>query len=583
VTNNPLLPLTATPPCDQPACRQALWDARNRVRFYQAMHQRSTLREAKLKQQLTQQQVDCAVRLRQRDAEHQQHVADLQAEIRLLKQRLYGRSGESHHHPNTLAHPEAATAEDADPAAPTADSTQTATSARRPRGQQRGRPSHGRRRYHHLPAQHETAELPPEQCCCTTCGLPFARCGSEPEPTTLLEVTVRAHRRVIRRRRYRPTCVCGTHPARIVAPVAGQLIPKSPLGISIWVQVLLDKYASHRPTYRLLQQWRHSGLDLAQGTITDGLQRLLPLLEPVDAAWRTHLRQQRHWHGDETRWQVFATVEGKVGYCWYLWLVQSAEVAVFELAMGRAHDVPEGLLGAEACGIFNADRYAAYPAMQQVQNGQIILALCWAHQRRDFIEVERGHPELHAWASQWLERIANLYRLNAARLQVWQKDEAAFATAQQQLQAAVDALAAAGVAEEAQAEWPAACRKVLAGLRGSWAGLTVFVTHPEVPMDNNTAERAERGPVVGRKNYYGSGAVWAGRLAAMMFSLLETLRLWQLNPQRWLTSYLTACAANGGKAVPALRQWLPWQMTASERAELSGAGATAVPVAADSS
>ena len=69
-------------------------------------------------------------------------------------------------------------------------------------------------------------------------------------------------------------------------------------------------------------------------------------------------------------------------------------------------------------------------------------------------------------------------------------------------------------------------RKVLESLGNHWTGLTVFVEHPEVPMDNNTAERSERGPVVGRKNYYGSGSVWSGRLAAMMFSLFQTLCLW---------------------------------------------------------
>ena len=50
-------------------------------------------------------------------------------------------------------------------------------------------------------------------------------------------------------------------------------------------------------------------------------------------------------------------------------------------------------------------------------------------------------------------------------------------------------------------------RKVLESLGNHWTGLTVFVEHPEVPMDNNTAERSERGPVVGRKNYYGPNAV----------------------------------------------------------------------------
>lgn len=54
-------------------------------------------------------------------------------------------------------------------------------------------------------------------------------------------------------------------------------------------------------------------------------------------------------------------------------------------------------------------------------------------------------------------------------------------------------------------------------------------------MDNNTGERTERGPVVGRKNSYGSGVVWAGRLAAVQFSLVETLQLWGLNAERWLS------------------------------------------------
>jgi transposase len=441
----------------------------------------------------------------------------------------------------------------------------TAPRPRRRRGQQRGRPGHPRRNHDHLPTTEETADLPPEHCQCTNCGLPFAPCGSEPA-VSILEVEVRAHRRLIRRRRYRPTCACGLHPPLLVAPPPPRLIPNSALGLSIWVEVLLDKYAFHRPTYRLLAQWRLAGLDLALGTITDGLQRLLPLLEPVYEALRQHNQKQDHWHGDETRWHVFVTVEGKVGHLWYLWLQMSAEVAVFVLASGRSHDVPEEALGPDARGIFNVDRYSAYPAMQQVKNGQIILALCWAHERRDFIEAERGQPELHDWAAAWLDRIGNLYRLNEARLQAGQPEEPA-RVAQQELQKAVDEMAAASVQEQAQPKLPPACRKVLQSLDAHWAGLTVFVEHPEVPMDNNAAERAERGPVVGRKNYYGSGAVWAGQLAATMFSVVQTLQLWKLNAREWLTSYLSACAQNGGQPVKDLRRWLPWRMTEEERAE----------------
>ena len=112
-------------------------------------------------------------------------------------------------------------------------------------------------------------------------------------------------------------------------------------------------------------------------------------------------------------------------------------------------------------------------------------------------------------------------------------------------------------------------RKVLSSLQNRWDGLTVFVERPEVAMDNDTAERALRNPVVGRKNFYGSGRVWSAHLAAMMFSVLQTVVLWGLNPHRWLYAFLQACADHGGKSPEDLSAFLPWQMTPERRAELT--------------
>jgi hypothetical protein len=92
-------------------------------------------------------------------------------------------------------------------------------------------------------------------------------------------------------------------------------------------------------------------------------------------------------------------------------------------------------------------------------------------------------------------------------------------------------------------------------------------------MDNNASERKVRGPAVGRKNYYGSGALWSGRLAAMLFSLFATLGLWKLNPRRWLTWYLQSCAEAGGKAPADLSSFLPWNMSPEQRATLAVAPA----------
>ena len=525
----PLLPDGPCPVCPRLAVEFEPW---RQAGYWKAMHDRALKREALLKQEIEQ----------------------LRAQLRLREQQLFGRKTEA----GVSA---ALTPPATDPAAP----------PRRRRGQQPGQPGPRRRDHSHLPAVVEEHDLPATQCRCRRCGRPFAPVGGT-EDSTVLEVEVRAHRRVIRRRRYRPTCACGAHPGVVTAPPAARVIPKSSLGVSVWVTVLLDKYLSYRPTYRLLADLRTHGLDLALGTVTDGLQRLVPLFEPVYEALAAHSRRQPLWHGDETRWLVFATVEGKVGFRWYLWVFHAAEVVVFVLAQGRAHEVPQEYLGPEAAGILVVDRYKAYQAMAQVKQGLIVLAFCWAHVRRDFVAVARSWPEQEGWALGWVERIGEVYRLNDARCAV-REEAGAFADADARLRAAVTALGVQGEAELADPQLHPARRKVLESLGDHWTGLTVFVEHPEVPMDNNTAERTQRGVVVGRKNYYGSGAVWSGQLAAMLFSLLQTLCLWQLNPRAWLTAYLTACAEAGGAAPADVERFLPWNLSVEQRRCGSLAGA----------
>lgn len=108
-------------------------------------------------------------------------------------------------------------------------------------------------------------------------------------------------------------------------------------------------------------------------------------------------------------------------------------------------------------------------------------------------------------------------------------------------------------------------RKVLKSLDNHWDGLTVFVDCPEIPMDNNTAERGLRPSVVGRKNYYGSGAKWSAELAASLFTIFSTIKLYDINPQTWMLSYLEECARCGGEAPKCVGRFLPWEMTDEEK------------------
>ena len=111
--------------------------------------------------------------------------------------------------------------------------------------------------------------------------------------------------------------------------------------------------------------------------------------------------------------------------------------------------------------------------------------------------------------------------------------------------------------------------KILTSLQNHWEGLSVFVKHPEVPMDNNKGEQSIRNPVTGRKIFYGSGSLWSSQLAAIMFSIFSTLVLCGINCDHWLKLYLTACAENHSKTPEDLSLFLPWKMSGERLQQLA--------------
>jgi transposase len=476
----------------------------------------------------------------------EQEVERLRGENRKLQDRLFGRKSEKK-------------AGGTDRSNDLQDDAQSKSGKRR-RGQQPGRPGPKRRDHSHLPAKETFLDLPEKDRACRDCGLPYAELG-DTEDSEQIEIEVRAYRRIYRRRRYRATCKCAGCWRVFTAPPAPKLIPKSRLATSAWVEILLDKFLSYRPTHRLLEYWRTLELDFPLGTVTDGLRRLEPLFTPVYKALIERNRQSVYQQADETRWLVFIVIEGKEGYRWWLWLHLGQDTAVYRLDPSRSHTVPEEHYPKSGDKIYlMVDRYSAYKAMIQVKNGLIVLVFCWAHVRRDFIEVGKGWEELKEWALQWLQHIRNLYRLNRTRLAL-PAATPEYATADTALRLVVEDMRVQRDTELADAKLREPCRKALCSLQEHWEGLTHFVADPRLPMDNNASERGLRGPAVGRKNFYGSAAEWSGRLAAMLFSIFATLQMWKLNPRTWLQAFLEKCAAAGGKAPEDIRPFLPWNLS----------------------
>jgi transposase len=346
----------------------------------------------------------------------------------------------------------------------------------------------------------------------------------------------------------------------------------------VWVEILLDKYLSSQATHRRLNDYAHLGFPLSQGTVTGGLQRLAPLFEPLVEAMRDKQLTERLFHADETGWKVFEEIDNKAGHRWYLWVTQSPSVVHYRMAPGRDAGVPLDHFSELAGGQFPVylvcDRYSAYKKLAK-ELPVIILAFCWAHVRRDYLEAARRWPDLKAWMFEWVEAIGELYHLNKLRLPHWEEGKPLgrqsrdFQRHHRALRKQLSLMKARSAACLQQEDLHEAQRAVLTSLNNHWSGLVLFAKHPQVPMDNNAAERSLRNPVTGRKRYYGSGRVWSAELAALMFTVLQTVRLWGLNPRHWLSAYLTACADNGGHAPADLSDYLPWDMTEARRNVLS--------------
>jgi transposase len=218
-------------------------ELRQQVGYWKAQHARAVHRAQKL------------------EAE----VEQLRGENRKLQDRLFGRKSEN--------------AASSDRSNDLEDPTDPPPSAPPKRGQRSDRPGPKRRDYSHLPVVEELRELPQDRRICPRCGTPLS--PSDTEDSEQIEIEVQAYRRRIRRRRYRRTCACSNCPRTVTTRPPPKLIPKGLLGVSVWVEILLDKFAGHRPTERLLSRWRWLGLDVAPGTVAGGLERLEPLFQAL--------------------------------------------------------------------------------------------------------------------------------------------------------------------------------------------------------------------------------------------------------------------------------------------------------------
>ena len=287
-------------------------------------------------------------------------------------------------------------------------------------------------------------------------------------------------------------------------------------------------------------------------------------------------------HIDETSWRVFEDVVDKANNRWWLWVFVGPDTVVFLVDPTRSTKVPSRHLGIDVEQgslkegrrlLISSDFFTVYQALSNVEG--IDPLWCFAHIRRYFIRAGDAHKELRNWATAWTSRIGMLYVAHRAVSEspVGSIEHAGATADFTNALLAIDTVRRAEASDETL--HPAAA-KVITTLDREWEGLSRHESFPELPLDNNAAERALRNPVVMRKNCYGSGSVWAGELAARVWTITATAERALCNPLTYLCSYLDACAKNSGRPLSGkeLEAFFPWAATEDDlinwRAQLTG-------------
>ncbi len=429
-------------------------------------------------------------------------------------------------------------------------------------GKPKGTPG-GRRPHTELPEETIVHQINEEDRACKNCGGLYEDSGMV-DKTEEVHYEVKLVRKVHQRKLYVCRCQCKDQPPLLRAPLPPKAMSKSQYSDSFWIDVLVKKYGYQIPVTRIIGLFASEGLKDVKGPcLCAGIERMSVFLDPIYQASVVHNKQASHWHSDGSSLPVFIAWEEKSSFNCCLWLYKTADTVVFVYAAnGKAESVESYFEKIPRDGkVISADRAAVYKSLG------FLVAFCWAHIRRDFIKVGRYAKGHRTWAIGWLSKICQLYRFNNARVEK-EAGSADFEKNDRRLRQAVKKMEEAFENELAKDEIADKRRKVLSSLKRHWDGATLFLDHPEIPMDNNLGEQEFRDLAKMRNNSNGVFSEKFARITAMMLSIFATLKLNGVNARAFLRLYFEVVALNGNKPLKCVEDFHPWSLSKKLRARL---------------
>jgi len=401
---------------------------------------------------------------------------------------------------------------------------------------------HGPREQKNLRVVEVAHEIAEADRICVTCKGSLEEMG-ESEITEEIDVLAREFvRKKHVRKKYR--CRCGA--CIETAPMPPRLVPGGRYSLAFAITVAISKYADHLPLERQVRIMQREGLEVDSQTLYDQCEALARVLWPAYDRLGMMQLEEPLLFVDETPWPLLGKDASSAK--WYAWTLASRRGAYYEIHETRGLKAAKFLLLGYK-GIAVTDGYGVYDALE-ARVPEMQVAQCWAHIRRKFVDCESAFPNE---AKEVLDLIRELYAIDAraqdgpdgneVRKQLRQTESRVVLARIQAWCVGVHCTPGSGLA------------KAIEYMANRWSKATLFLEHPEVPLDNNAAERALRGLVIGRKNHYGSRSRRGTEVAAVLYSLIESAKLVGLEPADYLRR--AAEAALAGNEPPLPHELLP--------------------------
>ena len=407
----------------------------------------------------------------------------------------------------------------------------------------------------HLPR--ERVVLPsPSACPC--CGGKLRKLGED--VTETLE-RVPATWKVVQHVREKMTCRSCEQITQPPAP--SHPIARGGAGPQLLAEVLTNKYGAHLPLNRQSQIFAREGVDLDVSTLADWVGAAAATLMPLRDAIEKHAHAAERLHVDDTTVPVLAKGKCRTGRLWTHvrddrpFGGKSAPAAVFYYSPTREGEHAERQL-ARYTGVCQADAYSGFNGLfvEGRQPGPIIEAACWAHSRRKFFDLARLRKMPVA-----IEAVVRIDALFAIEREINGQSPAERKSVRQaRSKPLIESFETwlRGERKKLSSKGPLA--KAIDYQFNHWAAFTRFLDDGRVCLSNNAAERAVRGIAVGRRNWTFCGSDSGGHRAAVMYTLIETAKLNDVDPKAWLADVLARIADHPAQR---LAELLPWDWKAA--------------------